>query len=106
MTFDRPHDSAGLRIQGPPHSDEAEQAFLGGLILDNTMWPEVSDIVRSEDFYRNDHRTLFESMLALFQARKPVDLVTVTDQLSQTSRLEEAGVRLMYQARLLAAGPI
>lgn len=91
MTFDRPPASAGLRIQGPPHSDEAEQAFLGGLILDNTMWPEVSDIVRSEDFYRNDHRTLFDSMLALFQARKPVDLVTLTDQLSQTGHLEEAG---------------
>jgi replicative DNA helicase len=104
MRIERQHGPAGLQIQGPPHSDEAEQAFLGGLILDNTMWPEVSDIVRSEDFYRHDHRTLFESMLSIFQARRPVDLVTLTDQLSQTGHLEEAG-GTAYLAQLLHDTP-
>ncbi|EQD57902.1 replicative DNA helicase [mine drainage metagenome] len=84
-------DADRSRIAGPPHSDEAEQAFLGGLLLDNSVWPEVSDMVRAEDFYRRDHQVVFEALFSLFQENKPVDLVTASEQLEQMGRMAEAG---------------
>lgn len=84
-------DGERARIAEPPHSDEAEQAFLGGLLLDNSVWPEVSDMVRVEDFYRRDHQVVFEAFLTLFAENKPVDLVTVSEQLEQKRQLAEAG---------------
>ncbi len=91
MDVSRVPDSDRSRIAGPPHSDEAEQAFLGGLLLDNSVWPEVSDMVRTEDFYRRDHQVVFEAFFALFQENKPVDLVTASEKLEQAGRMAEAG---------------
>jgi len=75
----------------PPHSIEAEQAVLGGLLIDPVAWDQVADIVRDEDFYRQDHRLVFEAMSELAGGGKPVDMVTVAEQLQRRARLDEAG---------------
>lgn len=50
----------GLKL--PPHSIEAEQSVLGGLLLDNTAWDKIADVVRESDFYRDDHRRLVSAV--------------------------------------------
>ncbi|HEX5515516.1 MAG TPA: DnaB-like helicase N-terminal domain-containing protein, partial [Gammaproteobacteria bacterium] len=64
-----------LRV--PPHSLEAEQAVLGGLMLDNRAWEQVADRLTEEDFYRRDHRLLFRAMKTLAEASQPIDVVTL-----------------------------
>ena len=75
----------------PPHSVEAEQAVLGGLLIDPTAWDNVADAVRQEDFYRPDHRLIFEAIGALAGNGKPCDVVTVCEQLERSGKLEAAG---------------
>jgi replicative DNA helicase len=75
----------------PPHSIEAEQAVLGGLLLDPSAWDQVADVINEKDFYRPDHRLIFEAIGALAGAAKPCDAVTVSEQLERTSNLEAAG---------------
>ena len=72
-----------LRI--PPHSIEAEQAVLGGLMLDNSAWEVVADQVRGEDFYRQEHRLIFQAIGDLYARNDPVDVVTVSEWLGTTS---------------------
>ncbi len=81
-----PHN---LRI--PPHSLEAEQAVLGGLMLDNEAWDQVADLVTDDDFYRQDHRLLFRSILQLANNETPFDVVTLSEHLSKIGELENAG---------------
>jgi replicative DNA helicase len=69
-----------LRI--PPHSIEAEQSVLGGLLLDNSAWDKIADFVNPEDFYRYDHRLIFQAVARLIEARRPADVVTVHDAVS------------------------
>jgi replicative DNA helicase len=75
----------------PPHSVEAEQAVLGGLLLDPTAWDQVADVVTEMDFYRPDHRLIFEAIGALAGSAKACDVVTVSEQLERTGGLESAG---------------
>ncbi|HVN46794.1 MAG TPA: replicative DNA helicase [Steroidobacteraceae bacterium] len=75
----------------PPHSVEAEQALLGGLLLDAVAWDNVADAVTSADFYRPDHRLIFEAIASLAGEGKPCDVVTVSQQLERTGQLEAAG---------------
>lgn len=75
----------------PPHSEEAEQSVLGGLMLDNAAWDRVADRITDEDFYRHDHRLIFRAVAALAERNAPFDMVTVSEQLERTSELEEAG---------------
>ncbi len=75
----------------PPHSVEAEQAVIGGLLLDASAWDNVADIVKPEDFYRPDHVAIFEAISALAGNGKPCDVVTVSEQLDRSAKLEEAG---------------
>src|SRR5215472_1978351 len=83
----------------PPHSIEAEQAVLGGLLLDSAAWDAVADLVRAADFYRRDHQLIFESVAATVEAHHPVDAVTVSEQLERRGMLTEAG-GLAYLATL------
>lgn len=78
-----------LRV--PPHSVEAEQAVLGGLLLDPTAWDQVADTIGATDFYRNDHRLVFEAIGKLVAEGKPFDVVTVAEHLQARERLEDAG---------------
>ena len=60
-----------------PHSDEAEQSLLGGLLLDNTAWDRVSDVVQAADFYQPEHRAIFTTVARLIMAGKVADVITV-----------------------------
>ena len=79
----------------PPHSIEAEQSVLGAILLsDRAMYALVlEEGLRAEDFYRERHRRTYEAMLALYGDSEPIDVLTVTEQLRSTGRLEEAGGR-------------
>lgn len=74
-----------------PHSIEAEQAVLGGLMLDNRSWDLVTEIITESDFYRPEHRLTFSVMLGLAANNIPVDLVTVTEKLEARKELEAVG---------------
>ncbi|RLV60301.1 replicative DNA helicase [Parashewanella curva] len=78
-------------IKMPPHSLEAEQSILGGLMLDAEAWDKVSEAVVREDFYSRSHRLIFESMSKLVESGQPLDLVTVTEQLELENQLDDAG---------------
>ncbi|MGH8255494.1 MAG: replicative DNA helicase [Steroidobacteraceae bacterium] len=90
------HDSGshgGEEPQGltPPHSVEAEQSVLGALLIDGVAWDQVADVVRAEDFYRPDHRLIFEAFAELVAAGRPGDVITVSEQLERRGRLVDAG---------------
>ncbi|WP_018861929.1 replicative DNA helicase [Thioalkalivibrio sp. ALJ3] len=88
----------------PPHSEEAEQSVLGGLMLDNAAWDRVADRITDEDFYRHDHRLIFRAVAALAERNAPFDMVTVSEQLERTSELEDAG-GMAYLGRLASETP-
>lgn len=75
----------------PPHSVEAEQAVIGGLLLEASAWDNVADVVKQEDFYRPDHQLIFEAIGALAGNGKPCDVVTVCEQLDSIGKLDDAG---------------
>jgi replicative DNA helicase len=83
--------SAGAEGLVPPHSLEAEQSVLGALLIDKTAWDQVADIVTTEDFYRPDHRLIYEALGELVAANRPADVVTVSEQLERRGRLTDAG---------------
>jgi replicative DNA helicase len=78
-------------VRVPPHSIEAEQAVLGGLLLDATAWDQVADMIREDDFYRPDHKLVFIAIAALAGGGKPVDVVTVSEELARNGKLDDAG---------------
>ena len=76
----------------PPHSLEAEQSVLGGLLLDNAAWDRIADLVSESDFYRADHRSdLSSTSRALIEHNKPADVVTVAESLEGTKELADVG---------------
>jgi replicative DNA helicase len=75
----------------PPYSIEAEQSVLGGLLLNNRAWHEVSATVRADDFYREDHQLIWRAICELIGDGKPCDFVTLTEYLRHRGTLEEAG---------------
>lgn len=79
------------RLKVPPHSIEAEQSVLGGLMLDPEAWDRVSDHIAPEDFYRTDHRLIFKAIASLAQAAKPIDVITVMEALKERNELDSAG---------------
>ena len=64
-------------VRTPPHSVEAEQSVLGGLLLDNSAWDRIGDRINTEDFYRHDHRLIFQQIARLIDQNRPADTVTV-----------------------------
>jgi replicative DNA helicase len=90
----------------PPHSIEAEQAVLGAILQsDRTHYAYIiEEGLRAEDFYRERHRTIFESVLALFGASEPIDVLTLTEHLRSRGKLDEAGGQGEIDA-LTAAAP-
>ena len=75
----------------PPHSIEAEQSVLGGLLRDNNAWDRINSLVSAADFYRYDHRIIFLSIVALIDAGKPADVITVNEQLVLMGKAEDCG---------------
>ena len=78
-------------IKKPPHSIDAEQSVLGGLMLDNSRWDDVSDKVVSADFYLRQHRIIFEGIRKLLEDSQPLDLVTLSELLEKRGVLDEIG---------------
>ncbi len=78
-----------LRV--PPHSVEAEQSVLGGLLLDNAAWDRVTDILTEDDFYRFDHRIIWHHISRLISLARPADVVTVHESLVSANKADEVG---------------
>jgi replicative DNA helicase len=88
----------------PPHSIEAEQSVLGGLMLAEDAWDRVADRVSEEDFYRREHRLLFRAIGELADRDQPRDVVTVSEWLSQRDELDSVG-NLAYLGQLAQETP-
>jgi len=82
-------DTEALKL--PPHSLEAEQSVLGGLMIDNGAWDRVGDVINEDDFYRRDHKLIFRAIAKLFEAGMPCDAVTISEVLATHGELEQIG---------------
>lgn len=91
MALDYSSDASIAALKTPPHSVEAEQSLLGALLIDNVAWDKVADVVREEDFYRYDHRLIYQATATLINATKPADVITVFEHLQALGKHEEAG---------------
>src|SRR5258706_3806141 len=80
-----------VALKVPPHSVEAEQSLLGGLLLDNEAFDRIADMVGAEDFYRDDHRRIFRHIAKLIEASKPADVVTVAEAVEASEDKDKTG---------------
>jgi replicative DNA helicase len=78
-------------LKSPPHSAEAEQSIIGGLMLDNQVWDVISLRLCEADFYRTEHRILYHAITALAKKDQPFDVVTLLDILKSNNQLDDAG---------------
>ena len=78
-------------IKLPPHSVEAEQSVLGGLLLDNAAWDKIADMIGESDFYRADHRLIYRHISKLVSSSRPADVITVSESLESTKELDGIG---------------
>ena len=99
----RPDDEVA-RLRIPPHSIEAEQSVLGGLLLDNSAWDRAGDLLTDSDFYRYEHRSIYAAIGALVNATRPADVITVFEQLQSVGKAEECG-GLVYLNSLAQSVP-
>jgi len=95
-------DLSPLKV--PPHSIEAERSVLGGLMLDDNAWDNISDSVVAEDFYRSDHRIIYRVMADLVEKNQPLDIITISEALEGIGELENVG-GLAYISDLASSTP-
>jgi replicative DNA helicase len=86
-----PNDTTLEALKVPPHSLEAEQSVLGGLLLDNAAADKIGDILAGEDFYNDAHRSVFAAIMNLIADNKPADVVTVAEVLGSLKKLDYIG---------------
>src|SRR5512132_2208340 len=86
-----PADPQLLALKVPPHSVEAEQSLLGGLLLDNQAFDRIADLVIAEDFYRDDHRRIYRHLAKLIEHGKPADVVTVAEAVEASEDKDRTG---------------
>lgn len=89
--MNKPIDPQLDALRVPPHSIEAEQSVLGGLLLDTQAWDRVGDFLNENDFYRFDHRLIYHHIGRLVTLNRPVDVITVFEALKQSAKAEDAG---------------
>lgn len=89
LQLDSDIETASIKV--PPHSIEAEQSVLGGLMLDNNAFDDVAELVTDVDFYRRDHRLIFRAISQLAELNKPFDVVTLGEALDNAGILDESG---------------
>lgn len=94
--------TASLKV--PPHSLEAERSVIGGLLLENEMWEQVIEKVSLDDFYRKEHRLIFEEMRNLSSQDVPLDVITLNDALEKKGTLSQVG-GLAYLSELVQNTP-
>ncbi|MBK8119307.1 MAG: replicative DNA helicase [Sulfuritalea sp.] len=97
-------DSQVAMLKLPPHSIEAEQSLIGGLLIDNAAWDRIGDVVRETDFYRDDHRRIFRHIGKLIQQGRPADVVTVYESIEQSNEVDQTG-GLGYLGEIANATP-
>jgi replicative DNA helicase len=100
----QPVDSQVAALKLPPHSIEAEQSLIGGLLIDNAAWDRIGDVVRETDFYRDDHRRIFRHIGKLIQMGRPADVVTVYESIEQSNEVDQTG-GLGYLGEIANATP-
>ncbi len=86
-----PRDDEVARLRVPPHSVEAEQSVLGGLLIDNLAWDRAGDLLTDGDFYRHEHRLIYAAIGALVGQSKPADVITVFEQLQSLGKAQDIG---------------
>ena len=74
-----------------PYNRDAEMALLGCLLIDNEIAADIVDSLTEDDFYQESHKYILRAMKRVYNDRKPVDLVTVTDELEKEGSIEKAG---------------
>ena len=79
------------RLRVPPHSIEAEQSVLGGLLLDNSAWDRAADVLSDGDFYRYEHQLIFKAIHQMINASKPADVITVYENLQNQGKSADIG---------------
>src|SRR2546428_13186382 len=84
-------DSQLLNLRVPPHSIDAEQSVLGGLLIDNGAFDKVGDMAIDGDFYRDDHRRIFRHIARLIEKGKPADVVTVDEPIKPSEDKATSG---------------
>ena len=84
-------ETSASHLKVPPHSIEAEQSVLGGLMLENSAWDQVADKVTDVDFYRHEHKLLFNAIRSLAEINHPFDVVTLSEWLSNRNELDDVG---------------
>jgi replicative DNA helicase len=97
-------DSQVAALKLPPHSIEAEQSLIGGLLIDNAAWDRIGDVVRETDFYRDDHRRIFRHIGKLIQNGRPADVVTVYESIEASNEVDQTG-GLAYLGEIANATP-
>jgi replicative DNA helicase len=97
-------DNSVNRGRIPPHSIEAEQCTLGSMLLDEDAIATVFGILKAYDFYRNEHRDIFNSIEELYTAGKSVDIITLSETLRKNGNLEKCG-GLEYLAKIAEQVP-
>jgi len=83
-----PDDPQFDSLKLPPHSLEAEQSVLGGLLLDNEAADRVGDVAGADDFYSDAHRVIYRHVMQLIADGKPADVVTLAESLSSAQKLD------------------
>ena len=84
-------DAQLLALKVPPHSVEAEQSLLGGLLLDNQAFDRIADLISAGDFYRDDHRRVWRHVAKLIEAGRPADVVTVSESIEASEDRDKTG---------------
>ena len=85
------NDSEVRNLARPPHSIEAEQSLLGGLMLENNAYDRIADILAEDDFYRHEHKLIYRAISALINENRPADIITVQEALERNDQLDHAG---------------
>lgn len=88
VSEEQPERSSSLVM---PHSLEAEQAVLGGLMRDASRFDTVAELISPDDFFRDDHRQIYTMMERLVQGERPIDAITLVDELERNGELERVG---------------
>ncbi|TAN56669.1 MAG: replicative DNA helicase, partial [Magnetospirillum sp.] len=104
ITAHAPTDPQVAALKLPPHSIEAEQSLIGGLLLDNHAWDRIADIVTESDFYRDDHRRIFGHIRKLVEMGRPADVVTVYESIEKSNQVDQTG-GMAYLGEIANATP-
>ncbi|SMF58952.1 replicative DNA helicase [Alteromonadaceae bacterium Bs31] len=93
LSADTPLGPVGLGEHGSvlPHSLEAEQSVLGGLMQDASAFDSVAEVVSEQDFYKSAHRKVYRAMLVQVEREQPLDVITLSEHLQQSDELESVG---------------